>query len=335
MTCWVGGAGATGYASSWVRRNSDPSRTVLMAVLAALIFALQMLNFPVAAGTSGHFCGGVLAAILLGPWAACLVMTSILLVQAVLFGDGGLTALGANVLNMAVLAPFLGWALYRLATQLFPGRIAQVVGAFAAAWVAVVVSSLAASLELWTSGRAELATIATAMGFWHSLIGVGEGLVTAGIVAWLARVRPSLLVPGAAERAIGVAAILGVLALAAAGLSFLASGSPDGLEFVYFDQGLGAPFPTWSAISSPFAGYSIPGPGSPGLAGVAAGILGLLVTGVMVYGLVLSVQGRRAGPSLNPPSGSRTGSDGTGQDWRPKSTVGDGPGPREASRWPV
>jgi cobalt/nickel transport system permease protein len=291
IPCLAAGAGATTWASAWVRRHLDPSRTVLMAVLAALIFALQMLNFPVAAGTSGHFSGGALAGILMGPWPACLVLSAVLVVQALLFGDGGLTALGANILNMAVIAPFLGWTVYRLATRL-PGHAFQVLGAFLAAWTSVLAASLAAALEIALSGRAHLLELGAAMAFWHALIGVGEGLITASLVAWLSRVRPALLQPEGSGEATSVAVVLGLLALAAAGASFLASASPDGLEYVYFEKGLGQVFPAWTALESPFPDYHVPGLPGPRLAGVAAGFLGLVVSGVMLYGLTLALRRR-------------------------------------------
>ncbi len=110
----VASLGYVGYGVAWVRKHFDQRKVVLMAVTAALIFALQMLNFPVAAGTSGHFAGGALAAILLGPFAAGIVMTTVLLIQAVVFADGGILALGANVFNLAVVAPLVGWGTWRL-----------------------------------------------------------------------------------------------------------------------------------------------------------------------------------------------------------------------------
>ena len=290
VACWAGGAGAAGYASSWVRRNTEPSRLVLMAVLAALVFALQMLNFPVAAGTSGHFGGGVLAALLLGPWPACLVMTAVLVVQAVFFGDGGLTALGANLLNMALVAPFVGWTLFRLADR-WPGL--RIPGAFAAAWAGAVASSLLVGVQLWASGRADLGPVTAALGGWHALIGVGEGLITAGLVAWLARVRPALLDPRPSEPSPTLVAGLGALAVLAAALSFLASGHPDGLEYVYHDLGLGASFPAWSALESPFPDYRVPGLPGDELGGVAAGLVGLALAGGLLYLLLRLLQGRR------------------------------------------
>lgn len=287
VTCWAGGAGAVAYASTWVKHRFDDSKTVLMAVLAALIFALQMLNFPVAGGTSGHFGGGVLAALVLGPWPACLVMTAVLLIQAVLFGDGGVTALGASIINMAVIAPFVGWTIGRLGAKVTNSRLGRGAVAFVAAWAGVFLSALAVGIELWASGRAEFFSVIGAMGFWHALIGIGEGAITAGIVTYLAAVRPGLFERAEREQAPtrSVAVVLGVLAVAAAGLSFLASEHPDGLEFVYFEQGVGAAFPDRALIDGPFPDYVIVGIPDTTLAGVAAGIMGLVVTGLLVLAL--------------------------------------------------
>jgi cobalt/nickel transport system permease protein len=190
---WVVAVPTLGVAVRKVRAAIDDGRLVLMAVLSALIFALQMLNFPVAGGTSGHFAGGALAAILLGPWAAMLVMSTVVVVQALVFGDGGVLALGANMLNMAVIAPLVGWWIYSLALRVCAGRTARVAGSFAGAWSATMAAALSAAVMLWLSGAAALVPVAGAMALWHSLIGIGEGLVTAGLVSYVIAVRPDLL----------------------------------------------------------------------------------------------------------------------------------------------
>lgn len=295
VVCWAGAAGAVGYASSWVRKNLDQSRIVLMAVLAALIFALQMLNFPVAAGTSGHFGGGVLAGLVLGPWPGCLVMTAVLLIQAMFFGDGGITALGANILNMGVIAPFLGWGVYRLVTRLGSNRATLTAAAFAAGWTGVFASALAVGIELWVSGRADFFTVMGAMGFWHAIIGLGEGAITAGVLLYLASVRPELIAEGAggsSDPSKSVTVVLGAAALLAAGLSFLASKHPDGLEFAYFEQGIGSKFTEWATISSPFHGYLVPGLGNQTAGSVAAAIVGVVITGVALWALGVSLKRR-------------------------------------------
>jgi cobalt/nickel transport system permease protein len=282
----VASLGYVGYAVAWVRKHYDQRKVVLMAVTAALIFALQMLNFPVAAGTSGHFAGGALAAILLGPFAAGIVMTTVLLIQAVVFADGGILALGANVFNLAVVAPLVGWGTWRLFLRFGDSKALKVAGAFVASWVSLVVASIFAAVEIWISGNAQILVVLGAMGFWHALIGIGEGIITAGLVAYVLQVRPDLLEESAAQGKRGIRNLaigFAVFALIAAGVSFLASGSPDGLEFVYFEQGVGAEFEEMSLLSSPIPDYVVPGLSNETLAGILAGIVGVIVTGVLLY----------------------------------------------------
>jgi len=286
VTAWAGSAAIVALGVRHVRQTMSDSRLVLMAVLAALVFALQMLNFPVAGGTSGHFSGGAAAAIILGPWPAVLVMTAVLVIQSLFFADGGVTALGANIVTMGVIGPFAGWWLYTLVTRGAASPARKAAAAFAAAWTGVFAAALAAAAMLWLSGRVPLAAGLGAMGFWHALIGVGEGFITAGLVSYLLGVRPDLLAGRRRREAAGtrgVAIALGVVALAAAGLSFLASSLPDGLEFVYFEQRLGAAFSETAPVRIPMADYLLPGVANETLAGILAGVVGLVLTGVLLY----------------------------------------------------
>ncbi len=289
-------AGFIAYAVAWSRKHLDEQRIVLMAVMAALVFALQMLNFPVAGGTSGHFAGGAAAAIVLGPWAAVIVLTTVLFVQAVMFADGGILALGANVLNIGVLAPFLGYAVWRLIGMLGNGRGVRSAASFAAALVASIGAAVAAAIEIWLSGAAAFVPVVGAMAFWHALIGVGEGLITAGLIAYITSTRPDLLERTASsERSSirGVAITLGAVALGAVSLSWLASANPDGLEFVYFERGIGAPFEAAEPLRSILAGYSVAGLPNQELGSVIAGLVGLVVSGVMLYLVLLTLRRRR------------------------------------------
>ncbi len=289
---WAAAAAALGWALRQVRIRMTDSRLVLMAVLTALVFALQMLNFPVAGGTSGHFAGGALVAILLGPWPAVVVVSAVLVVQAFMFADGGVTALGANIVNMGVIAPFAGWWVYSAGLRLSDSRAGRVVGAFVAGWTACVAAAIGAALMLWVSGAVPLAPVLGAMGFWHALIGIGEGLVTAGLVGYVHAVRPELMKADAeVMRPRGLAISLGAFALLAAGLSFLASRFPDGLESV--GRGLGFLKPPASIWNAPMAGYAAPGISNEALAGVLAAIVGVIVAGVLAYVLLRSLRQRR------------------------------------------
>ena len=191
---WTISAGSVAYAVRRTSRELDERQVPLMGVSAAFIFAAQMLNFTVAGGTSGHLLGGALAAILLGPWAGMLVITSVLAVQALLFQDGGLLALGANVFNMAVIGVLLGWVVYTGVKRLFGNKTWNTMaGGFAAAWLSVVLASLVAALELAISGASPWGVVLPAMLGVHALIGIGEGLITIAVLAFLRATRPDLL----------------------------------------------------------------------------------------------------------------------------------------------
>lgn len=171
------------------REKLQEKQVPLMGVLAAFIFAAQMVNFPIIGGTSGHLIGAVLAAVILGPWSASLIMAVILLIQCFLFQDGGFTALGANILNMGAIAPFTGYYLYLFLKRLSGRSLA----AFFSAWVSVLLAAAAAALEIALAGYISLKVVLPAMLFWHFFIGLGEGIITAVIIAYLARVRGEIL----------------------------------------------------------------------------------------------------------------------------------------------
>ncbi len=175
-------------------RNLQENTAPLMGVLAAFIFAAQMMNFPIGGGTSGHMLGGALAAILVGPWAAIIIMTSVVGVQALVFQDGGLAVLGANVFNMGVLTALAGFAIYRGISALNRGnRQTLLAGAFVAAWSTVMLSALLTSAQLAISDTSPWSVVLPAMMGVHALIGIGEGLITAGAVAFILSTRPDLL----------------------------------------------------------------------------------------------------------------------------------------------
>jgi cobalt/nickel transport system permease protein len=191
----VAAASLVGLTVRRVQRRLEPTDVPLMGVMAAFIFAAQMLNFPVAGGTSGHLLGGVLAAVLLGPWAGALVIAVVLVVQCLLFQDGGLTALGANIVNMSFVGSACGYWIYAAARTATSGK--TLVAAAAAAWCSVVLASAACAVELALSGTVPLRTALPAMVAVHALIGVGEAAITCLVVASVLKVRPDL-VPGKA-----------------------------------------------------------------------------------------------------------------------------------------
>src|SRR5262245_56152967 len=194
VACAVPAAGAVAYGLRRASRELDERRVPLLGVTAAFVFAAQMLNFPVAGGTSGHFLGASLAAILLGPWLACLVMSVVLVTQSFVFADGGVTALGANVLNMGVIGALLVGGLMLLARKALPRRRGVMLGVSAVgAWLAVMAGATACSLELAISGTVPLGTVLPAMLGVHALIGIGEAVITAAAVSAVLASRPDVL----------------------------------------------------------------------------------------------------------------------------------------------
>jgi cobalt/nickel transport system permease protein len=211
------GAGAIALSgvSVALRRTGDwldDRRVPLTGLVAAFIFAAQMLNFPVAAGTSGHLIGGVLAAVLVGPWAGALCLAVVIFVQA-LFADGGLSAIGLNVLNLSLIAGAGGYAVFLgIRRFLLPDRASLALASGAAAGISVLMSVAAFTVEFALGGVAHVSVnaVATAMFSVHALIAIAEGVITAATVALVMRVRPDLvhgakdftLVPRSAEPAL-------------------------------------------------------------------------------------------------------------------------------------
>jgi cobalt/nickel transport system permease protein len=255
----------------------------LMGVMAAFIFAGQMINFPVAGGTSGHLLGGTLAGIVLGPWAGMIVMAAVVGLQGLLFQDGGLLVMGANIFNMGLVTVLIGFGLYRSVA----GRSQRVRLAVAglAAWLAVMAAALITALQLWLSGTSPLAVVMPAMLGVHALIGLGEALITVAALAFILRTTPGLLGEEKVKAHGGwgwVAGGLG-LALLVVLLSPWASADPDGLERVaenigFIGQGQEAPYQL-------LPDYTIPLLGETALSTIIAGAIGAMLVAAMVIGL--------------------------------------------------
>jgi cobalt/nickel transport system permease protein len=194
--CAVPAIGAVGYGLRRATRELDERRVPLLGVTAAFVFAAQMLNFPVAGGTSGHFLGAALAAILLGPWLAGVVLSVVLVVQSLVFADGGVTALGANVLNMGVIGGLAVGGLMLAAQRVLPqSRTTTLAVAGAGAWLAVVAGAAACALELAISGTVPLGTVLPTMVGVHVLIGAGEAVITVAAVSAVLSTRPDVMHP--------------------------------------------------------------------------------------------------------------------------------------------
>lgn len=272
----------------------DRRRVPLMGVAAAFVFAAQMINFPVAAGTSGHLMGGVLAAVLLGPAAGVIVMASVLIVQCLLFADGGLLTLGANIFNMGVVGAVGGYGVYRLLRRFAAGERGRLMSASFAAWFSTVAAAVVTAGELAWSGAAPWNAVFPAMAGVHMLIGLGEGIVTALVLAAVASARPELLdesgdpsTPPFPLAGWGYALLISIgLALF---VSPFASGWPDGLERVASSLGFDQRGGTDPLISAPLADYLVPGIGSPAIATALAGLTGTAVAFGLSYLLARSL----------------------------------------------
>jgi cobalt/nickel transport system permease protein len=193
LVMWAVTAAVVAYAVRRTNRSLDDRAVPLLGVMAAFIFAAQMFNFPVVGGTSGHLLGGVLAAVLLGPWAGTLVMTAVVAVQALLFQDGGLLVMGANIFNMGVVGTLGGYALYRAVAGILGGEErARLPAAGIAAWTSVVGGALGMALQLGASGVVPLELALPAMVGVHALIGIGEALITVAALAFIGATRRDL-----------------------------------------------------------------------------------------------------------------------------------------------
>ncbi|MFF4270880.1 energy-coupling factor ABC transporter permease [Streptomyces sp. NPDC001536] len=317
-------AAAVAVSLRGARRELDERTAPLAGLVAAFIFAVQMLNFPVAAGTSGHLLGGALAAILVGPYTGVLCVSVVLLMQGILFADGGLTALGVNITVMGCVTTVVAYAVFRGLVKVLPRTRRSVTAAsFAAAVLSVPAAALAFTLIYGIGGTTDVAIgkVATAMVGVHVLIGIGEAAITALTVGAVIAVRPDLVygarglqqklklrvngelvdvpaaepVPAAARsshRTVWLAGLATSLVLAGV-VSFYASASPDGLEKVAADKGIDAKVEDHAAADSPLADYGVKDVDNARLSGGLAGVIGVGVTVVAGTGIFWAVRRRR------------------------------------------
>jgi len=189
-------AGCLANAVRVVGKKLGEKQVPLMGIIAAFVFAAQMLNFPVAGGTSGHFLGAALCAILLGPWAAVIILALVLIAQCFIFQDGGMLALGANIFNMGIIGGLGSYLLYRSGVKLMGDNLrSKMISGFIASWASVVLAATAASLELAVSGASPLGVVLPAMLSVHVIIGLVEGAITVSALALIRSTRADLLEP--------------------------------------------------------------------------------------------------------------------------------------------
>ncbi|MFJ9040412.1 energy-coupling factor ABC transporter permease [Streptomyces sp. NPDC102406] len=316
-------AGAVAVSLRGARRELDERTAPLAGLVAAFIFAVQMLNFPVAAGTSGHLLGGALAAILVGPYTGVLCVSVVLLMQGVLFADGGLTALGVNITDMAITTTVVSYLVFRGLVKVLPrGRRSITVASFVAAVLSVPAAAVVFTLIYAIGGTTDvsLAKVATAMIGVHVLIGIGEAAITALTVGAVVAVRPDLVygargltqplklrvggalvdAPAAApapvaarsHRKVWITGLVTSLVLAGF-VSYYASASPDGLEKVAHDKGIDKKTEEHAAADSPLADYGVKDVSDARLSGGLAGIIGVGVTVVAGTGVFWALRRRR------------------------------------------
>ncbi|WP_031169709.1 energy-coupling factor ABC transporter permease [Streptomyces durhamensis] len=335
----VAAAGALAVSLRGARRELDERTAPLAGLVAAFIFAVQMLNFPVAAGTSGHLLGGALAAILVGPFTGVLCVSVVLLMQGVLFADGGLTALGVNITDMAITTTVVSYAVFRALLAVLPRKRRSVtVASFVAALVSVPAAAVVFTLLYAVGGTTDvsLGKVATAMIGVHVLIGVGEAVITALTVSAVIAVRPDLVhgarglrqrlklrvdgalvdapapvaarTPAAARtsrRTLWVTGLVTSLVLAGF-VSFYASANPDGLEKVAHDKGIDRKTEKHAAADSPLADYGVRNVSNARLSGGLAGVIGVGVT-VVAGSAVFWALRRRRPEDVSPVSPVNTG----------------------------
>jgi cobalt/nickel transport system permease protein len=296
-----------GLALRQVRRELPARRVPLLGLGAAFLFAAQMLNFPVAGGTSGHLIGGVLMAALLGPAAAVVVVATVLIVQCFLFADGGLTALGANIFNMGIAGAAGGFAVYRLLSRVLPGLRGQVAAVAFAGWASTVIAAICCAGQLAWSGTTSWAPAFSAMAGIHMIIGLGEGLISALVFVGVRHTRPELALaspaPGQPAAVSGwwlVYAGLAVLGLVLFAAPF-ASPLPDGLEAVAAKLGFehAAHDPV---LPAPAADYAVPGVHWAAGATALAGAIGAVVVFLLAWLLARWLVRERPAPSPPVPS---------------------------------
>ncbi|MFF0111138.1 energy-coupling factor ABC transporter permease [Streptomyces prasinus] len=335
-------AGAIAVSLRGARRELGSERAAPLAgLVAAFIFAVQMLNFPVAGGTSGHLLGGALAAILVGPCTGVLCVSVVLLMQALLFADGGLTALGVNITCMAIVTTVVAYGVFRGLVEVLPRtRLSVTAASFVAALVSVPASAVAFTLIYAIGGTADVSIgkVATAMVGVHLLIGLGEAVITALTVGAVLSVRPDLVygahgleqklklrvngelvdapgtepapVPAAvrSRRPIWIAGLVTSLLLAGF-VSFYASADPDGLERVATDHGIAERAEEHGAADSPLADYGVKDVEDARLSGGLAGVIGVGLTVVAGTGVFRVVRRRRSGGTSDAAPPAHTNAD--------------------------
>jgi cobalt/nickel transport system permease protein len=285
---WAGAGLGVAAALRAEKADPHPMPAGILGATAAFVFAAQMINVPVAPGISGHLVGAALSAVLLGPWRAVIVMAVVLAVQALLFQDGGITALGANTVDMGIAASLTGFAVASLSSRWNASPRGYVIGGVLAAFAATVVAAVLTGVWLGLSGLYPLLPIVQLMLVSHVAIGLLEAALTGAVLATVVRWRPDLLRGLAADTSsrgsLAVAGgLVGVAVAIAAFLSPFASALPDGLE--HTAERLGFSGRAASSWPAPFPDYTLPFLSSPAIATAAAGVAGTILVALVAWGV--------------------------------------------------
>ena len=316
-------AGGLGLICRKVRRIVHSDKLPLMGILGAFVFAAQMVNFqlPAMPGTSGHMVGAVLLAIILGPHLAAIVISSVIIVQCLIFQDGGLLALGCNIINMGLAPSYVGYFLYRIITAGRSSSLRTHVAAMLACLVALEIGAVLVPIEAALSGVlvVPFATFLLTMVGVHFLVGLVEGVITVAVLSYLQQVRPDLVLdslPGKIRLSIKAVLVTFVIIaiVVAAGLSLLASKLPDGLEWSYLERpdqpdfkpivsnknSTAAAVDEMQARYTPMPAYSIRGASADTSKGWTSfgGVVGSVLTMVVVW-IVMSLLRRKRAKTLN------------------------------------
>jgi len=289
---WVVAGGSLALALRAERREAEPMPSGILGSIAAFLFAAQMVNVPVAPGTSGHLVGGMLAAAVLGPWRAMLALAAVLAVQALLFQDGGITSFGANFIDMGIAGPLVGYAVAWLVSRRRRGPRGLAAGAIIGAFAATACGAALAAVWLAASGLYPLRGILPVMLVTHVAIGLLEAALTGAVLVTLLQWRPDLANGIGAAAADGRPAALamgtfGLALLLAAFVAPFASALPDGLDATAKALGFAASArPVWTA---PMAGYGLPWPRLAIAAPAVAGIAGTVAVGVLAWAISRSL----------------------------------------------
>jgi cobalt/nickel transport system permease protein len=279
LICWLVTLVVLATAVRRAQKDYDERLIPLAGIMAAFVFAGQMINFPVAGGTSGHLFGATLAFVVLGPWVGALAMTAVIVLQALLFQDGGLVVMGANILVMGIAPGFVGYGIYHL-TSGWQGRLRSG-GTAVAAWLAVMMAAFITALLLAFSGTASLSLALPAMLGVHAFIGIGEALITIAALGFIRQTRPQLLTAngrGGGGRWVAAGIFITLLIVL---FSPFASQSPDGLEWVAAQKSF-----INSALATPYEilpNYSLPILGETGLSTIVAGVIGVALLILIMF----------------------------------------------------